>query len=211
MRVAIYDHVEPPMPTQLPLRIHQTCSQSPAGVIFALLVPVALVAVLAAALVAVAQVALAPQASGLLQQHPMLGLEAIAAIAVLIYLVALPSKRLIDRLSATRVIDIAHGVVQVRESSQFRTRSWSVPLASYLGVVHHVRASLSGTRHEIILIHPQRHKSILLCVAPRTSQVEVDRVAMLLGHKQIPPSELYRFKGLWPRTLAQPLLDASHA
>jgi hypothetical protein len=54
-------------------------------------------------------------------------------------------------------------------------------------------------------------KSILLSVAPRTSQSEVERVAALLGHKQIPPAELYRFKGLWPRMHTAPLPDAAHA
>lgn len=79
------------------------------------------------------------------------------------------------------------------------------------GVTHHVRASLAGSRHELILVNPEREKSILLSVAPRTSQAEAERVAALLGPRQISPSELYRFKGLWPRTVTQPLPDASHA
>ncbi len=68
-----------------------------------------------------------------------------------------------------------------------------------MGVVHHVRASLSGTRHELILVHPQREKSVLLSLADKMPQSEVDRVAALLGQKVVPPSELYRFKALWPR------------
>jgi hypothetical protein len=74
-----------------------------------------------------------------------------------------------------------------------------------------VRASLSGARHELILVHPVWEKSILLSVAPRTSQNEVERVADLLGHKEIPPAELYRFKGLWPRIHTSALPDAAHA
>jgi hypothetical protein len=87
----------------------------------------------------------------------------------------------------------------------------SAPLASYSGVTHRVRASLAGSRHELILVHHEREKSILLSVAPRTSQADVERVAALLGQRQIPPSERYRFNGLWPRMVTQPLLDASHA
>jgi hypothetical protein len=70
---------------------------------------------------------------------------------------------------------------------------------------------LSGTRHELILVHPEREKSVLLSVAPRTSEGEVDRVATLLGHKVIPPSELYRFKALWLRMTPAPSPDAAHA
>ena len=74
-----------------------------------------------------------------------------------------------------------------------------------------MRASLSGTRHELILVHPERDKCVLLSVAPRTTQAEVDRVATLLGHKEIPPSELYRFKALWPRMTPVSLPDPAHA
>jgi hypothetical protein len=101
--------------------------------------------------------------------------------------------------------------VTVTEGGYFHNWTWSAPLASYTGVAHHVRASLSGARHELILVHPVWEKSILLSVAPRTSQSEVERVASLLGHKEIPPAELYRFKGLWPRMHTSPLPDAAHA
>lgn len=53
--------------------------------------------------------------------------------------------------------------------------------------------------------------SILLCVAPKTLQAEAERIAALLGLKQIAPSELHRFKGLWPRAFTQPLPEATHA
>jgi hypothetical protein len=125
--------------------------------------------------------------------------------------VALPTKRLVDRLATTRIVDIDDGVVTVTEGGYFRTWTWSAPLAAYAGVTDHVRASLSGTRHELILVHPEREKSVLLCVAARTSQSEVDRIAGLLGHKQIPPSELYRFKGLRPRMPTASLPDTAHA
>ena len=70
-----------------------------------------------------------------------------------------------------------------------------MPLASFAGVAHHVRASLSGTRHELILVHPDREKSVLLSLAAKVAQAEVDRVAALLGHKEISPGVLYRFTG----------------
>lgn len=209
MRVAIYDRVDPPMPAELPLRLTQTCSQRAATVLLTLVIPGTIAVALAA--VAIVQAMLSPAARTLIEQHPAQGVEVLAAIGFLIYLVALPTKRLIDRLATTRTVEIAHGMVTVTEGGYFRTWAWSAPLASFTGVAHHVRASLSGTRHELILVHPQREKSVLLCVAPRTSQSEVDRVAALLGHKQVAPSELYRFKGLWPRLSTAPLPDAAHA
>lgn len=209
MRVAIYDRVDPPMPAELPLRLTQTCSQRAATVFLTLVIPGTVAATIAA--VAIVQAMLSPAARILIEQHPVQGFEILAAIGFLIYLVALPTKRLIDRLATTRTVEIGHGMVTVTEGGYFRSWAWSAPLASFTGVAHHVRASLSGTRHELILVHPERGKSVLLCVAPRTSQSEVDRVAALLGHKQVAPSELYRFKGLWPRISTAPLPDAAHA
>jgi hypothetical protein len=174
------------------------------------MVPAALAALSAAAAL-VSEAVFVPEARALLQDRPALAVEAFLALGFLIFLAVLPTKRLIDRLTMTRTIEIANGVVTVSEGGHFNTWSWTAPLSSFSGLAHHVRASLSGTRHELILVHPQRDRSILLSVAPRTSQGEVDRVADLLGQPQIPPSELYRFKGLWPRMATQPLPDASHA
>jgi hypothetical protein len=210
MRVAIYDRIEPIMPAQLPLRLTQTCSPSGPTATLAVVAPVALAAVVTG-LALVYQALLMPAARELIGRQPTLGLEVLVALVFFIALIALPVRRLLARLATTRTVEIARGLVTVTEGGYFCTWSWSAPLTSYAGLTHHVRASLSGTRHELILVHPQREKSVLLCVAPKTSQNEVDRVAALLGHKQIPPGELYRFKGLWPRLAANPLPDAAHA
>jgi hypothetical protein len=210
MRVAIYDRVEPPVPAQLPLRLSQTCSQRAAMALLVLVVPAALGGTFVA-LAVVFQALLAPDARAIVGQHPALGVEILGAIGFVIYLLALPASRLVARLSTTRTVDIADGLVSVTEGGYFRSWTWVAPLASFTGVAHHVRASLSGTRHELILVHPRREMSVLLSVAPRTSQSEVDRVATLLGHKEIPSSELYRFKALWPRMTPASLPDAAHA
>jgi hypothetical protein len=209
MRVAIYDRVEPAMPAAMPIHLIQTCSQRATAAMLSFVIPVTIAGAFAA--VAILQALLSPSARALIALHPVQTLEILFAVAFLIFLVALPAKRLIDRLASTRTVTICNGTVTVTEGGYFHNWTWSAPLASYTGVAHHVRASLSGARHELILVHPVREKSILLSVAPRTSQNEVERVADLLGHKQIPPAELYRFKGLRPRIDPSPLPDAAHA
>lgn len=210
MRVAIFDRVEPPMPTTLPIRLDQDCAQRSTAFYLFLVVPAAAIVITAAASV-LAQALTLPGARALLQQRPALAFEIFAAAGFLLFLLTVPARRLLARLTATRTVDIADGHVTVTDATCFNRWTWSAPLASYLGVAHHVRASLSASRHELILVHPEREKSILLCVAPKTTQGEVDRVASLLGQRQVPPSELYRFKGLWPRMVTQPLPEASHA
>lgn len=216
MRVAIYDRVEPPVPADLPFRLVQTCSHRAAAAFLVVLIPAAM-AFATAALLLILTAAFAPATRAAVEQHPALALEILAAIAFTTYLLWLPMRRLLGRLAIRRTVEIDATSVRVLEGGYFRSWAWSAPLSSFTGVAHHVRASLSGTRHELILVHPIREKSVLLSVANRTAQGEVDRVVALLGHKEIPPSELYRFRAPWPRMspatlpVAHTLTDGAHA
>jgi hypothetical protein len=151
------------------------------------------IAIGVATVMLILQALLAPAARAVVAQHPALGLEILAAVAFWTYLLGRPLKRLFDRLSVTRMIEIDAASVTITERGYLRAHCWAVPLASFAGVAHHVRASLSGTRHELILVHPNRHNSVLLSLAANVPQEEVDRVAALLGHKEISPGVLYRF------------------
>ncbi len=210
MRVAIYDRVEPPVPSELPLQLVETCSHRAAAAKLVFAVPVVL-AVGFATLSLVLYALLAPPARALVAEHPALGLEILAAIAFWTYLLGLPLKRLFDRLAVKRTIEIDATTVTVTEGGHFRSWTWQAPLSSFAGVAHHVRASLSGTRHELILVHPTREKSVLLSLAHQMSQSEVDRVAALLKHTEVPPTELYRLKARLPRLTLPAWRDPAHA
>jgi hypothetical protein len=197
MRVAIFDRVEPSVPDAFPFRLFATCSQRNAAFKLVFAVP-------AMALLAIATVMLiveawrAPGARSLIALHPALAFEVVAALGFWAYLLGMPVKRLFERLTVTRILNIDRDCVAVTEHSRLATRTWSVPLTSYLGVAHHVRATLSGSRHELILVHPEREKSVLLSLAPAIDQGELERVAALLGMAIIPAGALYRFSLRWP-------------
>jgi hypothetical protein len=210
MRVAIYDRVEPPVPSELPFQLFETCSHRAAVAKLVLAVPLVL-GVGFATLSLVFYTLFTPPARALVAQHPALGMEILAGIAFWTYLLGLPLKRLFDRLAVKRSIEIDAATVTVTESGHFRSWTWQAPLSSFAGVAHHVRASLSGTRHELILVHPTREKSVLLSLAHQMSQSEVDRVAALLHHHEIPPTELYRFKARLPRLTPPAWRDPAHA
>lgn len=82
---------------------------------------------------------------------------------------------------------------------------------TYFDVARPVRAPQAGTQHHPILLHPQRAKSALLSVAAKTSERELYRTATMLGHNEIPPGALYRFKALSPRMSTAPVECAAHA
>jgi hypothetical protein len=200
MRVAIFDRVDPPVPADLPLRLTETCSRRSAMAMLVFAVP-AVFAIGLSTLMLIVEVVVVPGPRAAMAEHPVLGLEVLTGIAFGAYLLGLPLKRLIQRLAAARTILIDDTSVTVTEIGHFRRQTWTAPRSDFSGLTHHVRASLSGTRHELILVHPERDKSLLLSVAPRMLQSEVDRVTALLGCKEIPPSELYRFGMRLPRAL----------
>ena len=203
MRAAIFDRIEPQAPFGLPFRSVQMCSRRSATALLLLFMPVVVVLVVACAF-AVVQAAAAPAARAIVAQNPLLILQISAAIGFCAYLLGLPLKRLLVRIAVHRTVEIDKAMVKVTDRRNFRSYTWSAPLNSFAGITHHVRASLSGTRHELILVHPDRKKSVLIGLSDRMLQEDIDRVAALLGQPVIHPKELYHFNSVLPRL---PLLN----
>jgi len=136
--------------------------------------------------------------------------QILLAIGLCTVLFVLPLRRLLARAGATRVVEIAAGTVAVTDRGLFRARAWSAPLAGYRGVAHHVRTGLSGVRHELILVHAEPARHVLLAIAPRLSVETLARTASLLGLTVIQARELYGLdlapfpRGSAPRRLSVP-------
>ena len=179
----------------LPLRSAQGSPQSSSFVRLAGL------ALLAAAIV-VPQLALAgyalasPEIRAAILTQPVAAFQFAAALLFWLALFGWPLKALYPRLTWRRDVEITSEQVAVRDSRAFGRGAWSAPLSSYSGVAHHVRASLSGTRHELILVHPDRAKSVLLLVAEHITDAEVQRMSRLVGRPTVPAGVLYR---LWQK------------
>ena len=85
MRVAIFDRVEPPVPSELPLRLTETCSRRSAMALLILTIPAVLAAMLAS-LMLILEALVIPGPRAILAQHPVLGLEILTGIAFWAYL-----------------------------------------------------------------------------------------------------------------------------
>ena len=79
----------------------------------------------------------------------------------------------------------------MRERRFFRFQEWRLPICEYRGIAHRVRTSVSGLRHELMLVHPEPQKCVLLHTADELPQPTVDRAATLLRLPEIPAIELY--------------------
>lgn len=197
MRVANFDRVEPSVLKEIPCRLIQSSSQARAATLICLYLPV-VVAFAVAPVVVFLHVVLTPSVQDVLTDRPLLATELLTGFAFWLFLLGLPLKRLVERLSVRRLVQFDDGTVTVSDQVGPNISSWSAPLASYEGLTHHVRASLSGTRHELILVHRNRKKSILVCLSDRITQRDIDRIAVLFGCEEIPPRELYRIRAFFP-------------
>ena len=111
----------------------------------------------------------------------------ILAAAMLIY----PLRAGLRRLSGDATVRMADGIVHFHRQGLTGPETWRTPLAQFCGVTHHIRATLSGPRHEIILVHTDPDKDILLHVSPRHPKEDAQHFAELLGLSQLQPRTLY--------------------
>lgn len=150
-----------------------------------------------AALVVVPQIALAgyalisPDIRQSLIDQPVAAAQLAVALMFWIALFAWPIKRLLGRINRHRDVEISQHRVCVRDQHLFGSRQWDVPLNSYRGIAHHIRSSLSGTRHELVLVHPDPAQTVILMTAPMISAADISRLMALLGLPEIAASELY--------------------
>lgn len=124
-------------------------------------------------------------------RHPLTTLQLALGFLTALAFVTIPLRHLLARTLRPRRIVVAESGVHASNGDEGAGVTWSEPLSAYRGVAHHVRTSLSGTQHEIVLVHPDTAKTVVLRTAPRIAQPEVDAVAALLKLAEVPARSLY--------------------
>lgn len=115
-----------------------------------------------------------------------------AGFLVGLALLTVPLRFGIARLGAAATVQLANGLVQVQRQGVLGLQTWAAPLSQYCGVTHHIRATLSGPRHEIILVHTEPAKDVLLSLGHRHPQEGAAYYADLLGVGEVQPRTLYQ-------------------
>ena len=194
MHAACVSTISPPdLPTHIPLSIEQRSSRSSSLIKLCLVAPAALV-LLSPFILLAGHMTGNALVRAHLAEHPGALLQLLLGLAFWTVLFAWPLKRMVESLGRARTVEIGPGTVHVTELSLFGETAWQEPLAAYAGVAHHIRASLSGVRHELLLVHPDPDRTVLVALAPRLSQVEIDTLCRLLGRAEIPSRELYKVR-----------------
>ncbi|MEL6374344.1 MAG: hypothetical protein AAFR04_10290 [Pseudomonadota bacterium] len=94
----------------------------------------------------------------------------------------LPAIRMLARLGHQRTIHLLNDAVAIHERHLlWGERRWQVPHRDFAGVAHTMRAGLSGVRHELMLVHDDRRKSVVVHRAPMITQALLDEAARTFG------------------------------
>jgi Na+/melibiose symporter-like transporter len=188
MPQAVVDMVVPePHFDRLPFSADQKSSRVSGLIMLALLVPALLAAMVLLALLA----AFGPSAFSIAADNPAAAAQVVVGLAVWTVLFVVPAKRIAQRLGTRRTVRIDAELVTVREVGVLRSRAWTAPLSEFAGVAHHIRSTLSGLRHELVLVHRERGKSVLLLQTPNAvPHATLERAAALLALPQVPAGEL---------------------
>lgn len=191
MRPQSFERVEIAGPAdEFPLQSRQSAARAPNAFHLSLMTLLAGGIVLPQ--VAVAGFALgSPELRHIIAEQPAIALQLALALVFWIALFAWPLRALFARLTSHRDVEITPETVAVNDGMAFGSSAWSAPLASYKGVAHHIRSSLSGNRHELVLVHPDPRRSVLLMISDHISEADVARMTTLLRLPQVPASELY--------------------
>lgn len=174
----------------MPMRLEQ---KSKAGRVIATTLIALPIAGLAASLVSVAAAAALtdPAPLTLLIDKPAAALGLLSGFAVTAALIAHPLISALHRIGRRQTVEISTHSVTASETSPFGTTTWAEPLANYAGLAHHIRTSLSGVRHEIVLVHREPGRTVLLAEMPRLLQSELDTMAAALRLPIVPASTIY--------------------
>lgn len=189
MRAAAFETILPNAPIDaLPLTLVQKPSRTSPLLLLALALPAAMAVLAPYSMIA----AHAAFDSSLLTDRTAASLQAGLALVLWATVFCWPILRRTQRMGTRRDVTIKNGMVSVQDIGIFGNKSWTQPLPAYRGIAHHVRSSLSGTRHELLLIHPDPARSLLLRAADKIGQAEIDILGNLLGCREIAPQVFYR-------------------
>lgn len=173
---------------QLPLSVKTRASGASIVLFLSLAAPaMSLLALLVGALTA-----LGSETLTVARQHPGAALQGMAGLALCTVLFVLPALRVVRSLLHRQSIRIDLDGVRVAERHFWRQRGWTAPLADFRGLSHVVRTTISGQRHELMLLPRRQGRPLLLLAGENIAEETVVGLATLLRLPAIPAGELRR-------------------
>lgn len=174
----------------LPLRINQCSPVGPTISMLLLLSPAVLAGLVSMASMGVALADWQTVAS-IVAERPLASVQIVFAMAIWGALFLVPASLMVARLCKSRTVTITTSGVEIAERSMLRSRTLQIPMQEYAGVAHHIKASLSGLTHELVLVHANPSCDVQLMAGDRVLQSDIEQVKSLLKVPEIPARSIY--------------------
>lgn len=126
-----------------------------------------------------------PDAIDLALSQPMTTLQGIVGLLMLSALLFVPVRRLAEEAGSRGLVEIDGGMVRVSEEGLFSARRFREPLDAYSGIAHRVRTTLSGVRHELVLVHPDARRDVVIALDRMEAVVTPASMIARLGLPEI--------------------------
>ncbi len=133
-----------------------------------------------------------PEAVSIAMAHPMVTLQIVAGLLLLATLVLVPARRLVARAIHTGEVEIDDRSVRVSEHGYLTRRSFAEPLDAYRGIAHRIRTTLSGVRHELVLVHPDASRDVVIALDGASADLTPASLMARLGLPEIAVGDIRR-------------------
>ncbi|KUO54117.1 MAG: hypothetical protein APF80_14870 [Alphaproteobacteria bacterium BRH_c36] len=155
-----------------------------------LLLPI-LIAVVGPSAMIAAQALAEPATRDRLAASPLNTAGALVGVAIWFAMFAIPAFHALRRIGWSRDVELDRDTVRICDRTLFGTRRLQLPLREFEGISHHVRTNLSGTRHELVLVHHDRSSSLLLQMSDSISQDATEANARRFQLPVLPAGALF--------------------
>lgn len=133
-----------------------------------------------------------PDAVNLALAQPLATLQIVAGIMMLSALLLVPVRRLVADYSSRGIVEIDGNTVRVSEKGLFSARKFREPLEAYQGIAHRMRTTVSGIHHELVLVHPDARRDVVIALDRMEAAVSPASMIARLGLPEITAGDLAR-------------------
>jgi hypothetical protein len=113
-------------------------------------------------------------------------------LLLLATLVLIPVRRLVARAIRRAHVEIGDRLVRVSEHGYLTRRVFAEPLDAYRGIAHRIRTTLSGVQHELVLVHPDARRDVVIPLDGTPSDLTPSALMARLGLPEIPVRDIPR-------------------
>lgn len=131
-----------------------------------------------------------PAMLGILAERPFATAQIIVGMSLLLGLIVIPVDRMAAGLWRRHQATVTRGHVELVERTPLGRRTRVIPVSDYQGIAHHIRSSVAGLTHELMLIHKDPSLTITIASGDQVTTGGLESAKVLLGLPEIPAHAL---------------------